>query len=405
MMTGGSQAAELIRSASLIIWDEVPMQNKHCFEAVHRSLCDIRGSNHLFGGLPAILGGDWAQILPVVRHGNRAAIVQACFQQSFLWLQFQMLTLSTNMRLYSNVVGRNQEYATWLSQLSYDPAMRGEISLPKYVQRVSALEDLYERVFPHGELHNNHDNPDFWRSRAILTPFNDSVVAMNMDLLLWFAGENYLFFSEDTADHDGDDGYEMSTENLQQLELAGLPSSRLNLRLGVPVMLLRNMDFSSGLNNGSRLILTRIGTYTLQGRLLGGDHDGELHIIPRIPLTSVEGELPFTLTRRQFPVQVCFAMTINKSQGQLLNTVGIDLRLPVFCHGQLYVALSRVTDVAKMTVLLPEGSDKTTNIVYPEVLGGVNSGGPVGVGPVGVEPVRVGPVREDDEFGSEPDFE
>ena len=195
----------------------------------------------------------------------------------------------------------------------------------------------------------------------------------------------------------------MSTENLQQIELAGLPSSRLNLKLEVPIMLLRNMDFSSGLNNGSRMILTRIGTYTLQARLLGGDHDGELHIIPRISLTSVEGELPFTLTRRQFPVRVCFAMTINKSQGQTLKTVGLDLRIPVFCHGQLYVALSRVTDVAKMTVLLPEGSDKTKNIVYPEVLSSVDLARTAERGPVQRAELSA-PVEEHDEFGSEPEF-
>ena len=52
------------------------MQNKYCFEAVHRSLQNIRGDKtHLFEGLPAILRGDWAQILPVVHHDSRAAIV------------------------------------------------------------------------------------------------------------------------------------------------------------------------------------------------------------------------------------------------------------------------------------------------------------------------------------------
>jgi len=34
-------------------------------------------------------------------------------------------------------------------------------------------------------------------------------------------------------------------------------------------------------------------------------------------------------------------MTINKSQGQSVEHVGVDLRTPVFSHGQLYVALSR----------------------------------------------------------------
>lgn len=143
------------------------------------------------------------------------------------------------------------------------------------------------------------------------------------------------FFSEDLAGGIDDQGFEMSTENLQQLETPGLPSSKLNLKLGPPVMLLRNIDQLGGLKNGSRLILTRIERYNLEGQLLGGNHDGELKIIPRIPLTSVEGELPFILTRRQFPVRLCFAMTIKKSQGQSLNTVGLDLRLPVFCHGQL----------------------------------------------------------------------
>jgi ATP-dependent exoDNAse (exonuclease V) alpha subunit len=62
-------------------------------------------------------------------------------------------------------------------------------------------------------------------------------------------------------------------------------------------------------------------------------------------------------------------MTINKAQGQSLDRVGVDLRLPVFTHGQLYVALSRVTDVDRLDVLLPEQSDtRVENIVYPEVL-------------------------------------
>jgi hypothetical protein len=83
----------------------------------------------------------------------------------------------------------------------------------------------------------------------------------------------------------------------------------------------------------------------------------------------------FTLSRKQFPVRVCFAMTINKSQGQSFNTVGVDLRTPVFSHGQFYVAMSRVSDPSGLHVLLPESSLETTNkIVWPEILGGLNHG-------------------------------
>ena len=62
-------------------------------------------------------------------------------------------------------------------------------------------------------------------------------------------------------------------------------------------------------------------------------------------------------------------MTINKAQGQSLKYVGVHLITPVFCHGQLYVALSRATSSQRLLILLPQSTDtKTTNIVYPEVL-------------------------------------
>ena len=56
------------------------IQYKYCFEVVYRILKDIRGSNALFGGILVILGGDFAQILLVVRRVNRARIIAANLQ-------------------------------------------------------------------------------------------------------------------------------------------------------------------------------------------------------------------------------------------------------------------------------------------------------------------------------------
>ena len=104
-------------------------------------------------------------------------------------------------------------------------------------------------------------------------------------------------------------------------------------------------------------------------RILGGDFDGHSKLLPRIVLSTNEGELPFILERKQFPIRLCFAMTVNKSQGQSFQIIGIDLRTPVFCHGQLYVALSRVTSLNGLKVLLvPTASAITNNVVYSEVL-------------------------------------
>ncbi len=109
----------------------------------------------------------------------------------------------------------------------------------------------------------------------------------------------------------------------------------------------------------------------LQVRLLGGDHDGEIALIPRITLPPSIHGVNFTvhLKRRRFPIQLAFAMTINRSQGQSVAHIAVDLRTPTFAHGQLYVAFSRVTGSDRIKVLLPSDTpSQTTNVVYPEIL-------------------------------------
>lgn len=91
----------------------------------------------------------------------------------------------------------------------------------------------------------------------------------------------------------------------------------------------------------------------------------------RIALTLKSNKYPFILERRQFPIRVCYAMTINKSQGQTLSCVGVYLKRPVFSHGQLYVALSCVTSREGLKLIIGDdkgnSTDETRNVVYNEV--------------------------------------
>ena len=97
-------------------------------------------------------------------------------------------------------------------------------------------------------------------------------------------------------------------------------------------------------------------------------------LIPWISLTPSNEALSIPLRQRQFPVHLAFAMTINKSQGQSVKHVGLDLWSAVFSHGQLYVALFHCTSANHIKVLLPENCEnrRTPNIVYKEVLNGLH---------------------------------
>ena len=108
--------------------------------------------------------------------------------------------------------------------------------------------------------------------------------------------------------------------------------------------------------------------------LIGGQHDGKTHFIPRITLSPPVEAIGFHLSRRQFPVRLAFAMTINKSQGQSVKYIGINFQTPVITHGQFYVAMSRCTSGNCVKVLFPDNSNNTItkNIVYPEALLNVN---------------------------------
>jgi len=160
-----------------------------------------------------------------------------------------------------------------------------------------------------------------------------------------------------------------AVEYLPSICLASIPPSSLRLKIGAPLIPIRNLSPMEGLCNGTKIRVVGIRRTGLEVAILGIMFDGMIRLLPRIKLTPTNEDLPFILERTEFPVRLCFAMTVYKSQGQSLHQVGVDLRTPTFTHGQLYVALSRITSLDGLTLLRSEQSPShTDNVVYPEVL-------------------------------------
>jgi hypothetical protein len=96
-----SQQARELKQAKVIVWAESLMSHRHNIECVDRLLRDLTGSDVPFGGKVVVFGGDFRQILPVVRHGREGSIVGASLTKSPLWIQghIKVLNLTTNMRI------------------------------------------------------------------------------------------------------------------------------------------------------------------------------------------------------------------------------------------------------------------------------------------------------------------
>ncbi|KAL6570090.1 hypothetical protein OROMI_014604 [Orobanche minor] len=245
-----------------------------------------------------------------------------------------------------------------------------DMCLP-YKHNDAPLSELLFQIFPDFDIYPL--NPRMFNDRAILTPKNDSVHDINELLINKFPGLAVDYYSTDITNDPFQQSYYQ--DYLNSIHTPGLPSHLLRLKINCPIMLLRNINPSEGLCNGTRLICRHLEKNVLGAEIVSGQHSVESVCIPRIPLEpSDKQKCPIPFKRHQFPVRLCFAMTFNKSQVQTSNKVGLYLPEPVFSHGQLYVARSRARKASDVRILIrpptidSAADDCTKNVVYPEII-------------------------------------
>ncbi|XP_052623620.1 uncharacterized protein LOC128128909 [Lactuca sativa] len=251
--------------------------------------------NHL-EARPFVFGGDFRQILPVIQRVNRSDIVQASLHSSRLWRECIDLRLTVNMRLQfhcpNNDFEETKSFADWILKVgegTIDGLNDGEV----------------EVEFPED---NNLDDPSHFQDKAILVPTNEEVDVINdymlelmKDMLELMKDEGKTYLSSDSlCKTETEDSFEESVYSpdvLNAFKASGIPNHKFILKKGVSVMLLRNIDQTRGLCNGTRLQIVRLGRYVIEAQIIPGRFFNGSTYIPRMKLTPSDKKIPLCFQR------------------------------------------------------------------------------------------------------------
>lgn len=234
---------------------------------------------------------------------------------------------------------------------------------PEIAICVSSATELEDIIYNELNCKNLTDdwllnNSEYLMQRGILCPTNDEVDNINDRLLSKLPGNVFTYLSSDTMEHE-EDIINYPIEYLNTLNPSGI-AHKLQLKVGAPIMILRNLR-PPLICNGTRGIIKSLSLNVIQVHLAKSN---EVVFIPRLPIILQIDAIKFS--RTQFPIRLCFAMTINKSQGQSMKLTGVNLTKEPFAHGQFYVSISR-TGSAKSLFIFAE-KNKTRNVVYKDVI-------------------------------------
>jgi ATP-dependent DNA helicase PIF1 len=201
--------------------------------------------------------------------------------------------------------------------------MYGRISLPVYIHITDSAEIFFHKIYlmEQMQLQGIIRDTSFFRDRAILTTKNDTVADINVRILTRLAGETRVYDTINSISFntmEENNRPDIFIKFLRAQNPSGLPLARLELKIETPVICFRNLFLRKGLCNGTRIIITKLREYFIKIKIIGGQFHGKDRVISRITFTADMGEGAWKYSRKQFLVRLCFAITINKAQGQSL---------------------------------------------------------------------------------------
>ena len=320
------------------------------------------GNDLAFGGKTVILLRDFHQTGPVIHGGSQTEIVDASIKSSPLWPLFQIFTLIHAVRNAEDL-----PFSQWADNVSDSSST--EVPINDMLPIVYDRKALIDFVFPTEVL----ANPEACVNRSILAPTNVQINEYNDAILCEIVGDKILYLAADTVKERDETGiiYPDSILDYVAQTPTGLPHYNLVIKTNSVFRLLHNFSVEQQLVKNVRVVVTDVGTRLISVRLIRqgrvNSRRSEDILIPRI---SFSHQLPsgHTLFCKQFPLAPAYAATFNSCQGLTLDRVALDLTRPVFSHGQLYTALTRVRTCLHAIVRLTPGETTARNVMYNELL-------------------------------------
>ena len=333
-----SEYTDYLRSIDVFILDEASMTSKPVLEEINALMEDICQSPLPFGGKVFVLGGDFRQTLPIPPSRN-VNVMHYCIKNSNYWHTFVQLSLVRNMHARGEAEVKFDNFLLSVGSNTRptkpDDPFCGCTELPQDLMEQGELTEL---IFP-----DNLPQEDL-ACRVIVTPRNDNSLKVNDLVLDRHHGQVHVYYSADVAKCPGDpdETVNYSPELLHSMTPTSLPPDKLTLKVGCIVLLLHNLNPARALCNGRRLRVVQLARHSVCAEILTGDKRGNVVLIPRILLRPSDTNMPFILNRIQLPLRLAYCITINKTEGQTFDKIGLYLPDTCFSHGQLCVALSRV---------------------------------------------------------------
>lgn len=268
-------------------------------------MVDICGDQRDFGGKVVVFTGDFQQIPPVVLKGSRPEIVAASCKTSPIFLKAKVLLLTQPMRTASD-----PDWQSFIKSLTVPSPSQVSfpIAFPQAIVVHTSQDDALRWLFSQDMA------GDVCANKKAMLCFTNARVDLHNDRMLTSHRQEqvHTLISYDTVLESYDERQaDMVTDDLLHAQYGlGVPPHQLRLSVGAICTCLRNLDPEAALMNGSKLEIITLGRRVVHVKNL---RNNKVHLIPKIKFHFYIDGTQVRMQRRQFPLRLCYAMTVNKS--------------------------------------------------------------------------------------------